>query len=248
MLKYHMIQGRRVFDQEETGALKLNKADRLAEFLRLRVRGGHLRPGQRLPSERELALQSRTSRTTVREVLAALTAEGYLSLKHGPQGGAFVSNLEVPIDRWLRATRANMKAFEDLLDYRVAIDLRVADLAALRRTDEQLREIESAVDSFEAEHWTESLNLSNALFHDQIGRACGNRRLARASWETRCQIWILPFYPAYAECAIGLAEMHRRIYLAIRDRDPGAACAAMSAHIEVGRAELRAVLRAPATP
>src|SRR3954471_10304032 len=99
--------------------------DRLGTAIRL----GLLEPGSRLPPERELADQLRISRSTLRQALTTLVQSGHLVALRGRSGGTFVCD-EPPL-----AERAGTPAGEGagaVLDYRVAIELGPALLAAER--------------------------------------------------------------------------------------------------------------------
>src|SRR5690349_25178318 len=63
---------------------------RIAERLVTAIALGEFEPGQRLPSERELAAMLEVSRTTVREALQRLHAGGYVFTKRGREGGTFI--------------------------------------------------------------------------------------------------------------------------------------------------------------
>jgi GntR family transcriptional regulator, transcriptional repressor for pyruvate dehydrogenase complex len=74
-------------------AVSLGRASRaIVEQIRARVREGKLKPGDRLPSERELCQQFGVSRVTVREGLRILETGGLITIKVGARGGAFVTS------------------------------------------------------------------------------------------------------------------------------------------------------------
>jgi DNA-binding FadR family transcriptional regulator len=66
--------------------------DGILEHIRLRLNAGELVPGDKLPSERDLAEQLGVSRNAVRESLRVLEASGVLTIRKGHTGGAFISN------------------------------------------------------------------------------------------------------------------------------------------------------------
>src|SRR6185295_17279969 len=94
------------------------------------VRTGNLRPGNRLPPERELIEIFRISRPSLREALRALSILGVIESRHG--GGAFVTDLEAqtllaPLDFFLSLSKSNLdEAFES----RRVIEVEIARKAA----------------------------------------------------------------------------------------------------------------------
>ena len=70
-----------------------NAFEQTVERIGRAIRMGLLRPGERLPSERELATQLALSRSTVREALRLLVEGGYLEARRGRGGGTFVAEV-----------------------------------------------------------------------------------------------------------------------------------------------------------
>lgn len=95
-------------------------SDEIIDQIRSQVVEGRLRPGDRLPPERELAASFRVSRNTVREALRSLENTGLLELRKGATGGAFVCE---------QGGNAIVSAFGDLFALGV---FRPADLAEAR--------------------------------------------------------------------------------------------------------------------
>lgn len=103
---------------------------------------GEIRPGQRLPAERELAVRLGVSRPSLREAIRALIALKILESRHGD--GTFVSSLEPhilsePIDFLLQVNRSALVA---LFEARRALEAGATALAAERATDLELAELE----------------------------------------------------------------------------------------------------------
>jgi len=65
--------------------------EEVALQLRAMFTGGHLRPGDRLPPERELSQQLGVSRSALREALRTLEISGVIQLRKGRNGGAFIT-------------------------------------------------------------------------------------------------------------------------------------------------------------
>src|SRR6201994_77223 len=104
--------------------------ERIAERLVTAIALGEFEPGQRLPSERDLAATLEVSRTTVREALQRLHAAGYVTTRRGRGGGTFVLASPTPgteSDEMIRRTL--LPAWEELsevLDFRQLIEQQIA--------------------------------------------------------------------------------------------------------------------------
>ena len=109
-------------------------ADQISERLVTAIALGEYVPGQRLPPERALSSMLGVSRKSLRGSLHSLAAEGYVEIRRGRNGGAFV------LERWLppsaemirRTLGVNWAAFEWLFDLRQMIEPLIARTAASR--------------------------------------------------------------------------------------------------------------------
>jgi DNA-binding FadR family transcriptional regulator len=142
------------------------------------IRAGLLEPGERLPSERELARQMAVGRSSVREAIGMLQVDGIVETR--PGSGSFVA-LDAR-DR-LRAEPASVLQTHDaspfaVLEARESFEPAITRLAAVRArrdafTERLLAEMERLTDPTDAEQraiWSES----DRLFHRQIGAMTGN--------------------------------------------------------------------------
>jgi GntR family transcriptional repressor for pyruvate dehydrogenase complex len=194
-------------------------------------------PGQQLPSERELAARLGVSRTSVRQALVALEVQGVVGRRHG--GGTFL----VSPDRHdtLAALRKRRQRLPDVLEAREALEVKIAELAALRRTDADLAAIASALDCMSEDIAEGGHGLTgDAQFHSAVAAAAHNpllgeimTQLADLITETRIESLTQPGRPQRS-----LAS-HRRIADAITAGDGRKAASAMRAHVRlVGRVML----------
>lgn len=203
--------------------------DRILGF----VTAGQLKPGDRLPSERELALRFGVSRPTVREAMRALSILGVVEVRHG--GGAFVSALDAtsllsPLNFFLALSEVSI---DQLYDARRLIEGEICALAAGRAGTEDVDtldalivEQEKVVDSVEA-----YLKL-DSHFHARLGELSGNPFLARASQSLN--VLGIEFRRAAAnsgEMPRRSVRDHHRITAALRTGDAEAARQAMIAHM-----------------
>src|SRR5690606_37467655 len=110
----------------------------IASQLKALVDAGELRPGERLPTERELCAKLAVSRTAVREALIALELAGIVDVRTGQ--GVFVR------DRASRAPEPAAGTFSpfEILESRLVVEPEAAALGAERRTAAQLRSIGDA--------------------------------------------------------------------------------------------------------
>jgi DNA-binding FadR family transcriptional regulator len=149
---------------ERTSFRPLQRYEQIAERLADDIRSGVLAPGERLPSERDLARTLEVSRASVREALASLALQGVVETRHG--AGTFVVGLppsEPPHD-------ASPSA---VLEARVALEPQVARLAAARALpDETAEKLLAAMEAEPVDIAT--WNASDRLFHRQLAAMTGN--------------------------------------------------------------------------
>lgn len=152
--------------------------ERVVEQIESALRRGELRAGERLPSERELMRLFQVSRSTIREALRVLESDGMLRLRQGdPQGAELLplgpDSLRRPM---VKLARSGGISFEDLLQFRILLDGATSYLAARLHDDEQIAEMEGALDHLRASAGASQKAWSEAdfAFHDAIARASGN--------------------------------------------------------------------------
>jgi DNA-binding FadR family transcriptional regulator len=109
-------------------------AERAAGALLARIRSGEWTIGARLPGETTLAPQLGVGRSTVREAIRLLSARGVLQPRQG--AGVFLSALNIGEEWEILLRRANIVS---VLEVRIAIESEAAELAAVRRSDDDLR-------------------------------------------------------------------------------------------------------------
>ena len=186
--------------------------------------------GDRLPSERDLAVQLQVSRASVSQALVALEVHGVVDVRHGD--GAVI--LDIPGSRQVvTALRARRRRLQEVIEARRAMEITLAALAAERRDDADLAAIEDALDFMEHElERGERGTTGDELFHAAV-TAAGHSGLlsdlmAEISGlvrESRIESLSQPGRPQESLTA------HRAIAAAIRAGDAAAASRAMGDHI-----------------
>ena len=144
------------------------------------VKAGHLKAGDKLPPERELAGQLDVSRPTVREALRALAILGVLEIRHG--GGVYVTALDAaellsPLDFFVSLNSENLA---ELFDARIQFEPMIAGISAERLDDSALHRLQDMVDAqvLHPED-AELFHDTDTEFHKTILEASGNVFLTR---------------------------------------------------------------------
>jgi DNA-binding FadR family transcriptional regulator len=162
-------------------------ADRLVTAIAL----GEFVPGQRLPSERELASALGVSRTTIREAIQRLSALGYVEVRRGRTGGAYVLDGMGPeANEMIRRTLLpEWSTLEGLLDFRQLIEPLIARTAAARKTPEDVDDIREALGGYVgAGDDREASRAADQAVHAAVAKATRNPYLANLSGQIRRQI------------------------------------------------------------
>lgn len=213
---------------------KAGISDVMVEQILSYVKAGQLKPGDKLPSERELAERFAVSRPTVREALRALSVLGVIDIRHG--GGAYVGSLDAdallgPLNFFLSLTDVSMAR---LYEARRLIEGEICALAATVCTPEDIEDLEALIaeqDSVQA-YAQEYLEL-DSRFHARLGHLSGNSFLARASQSLN--VLGIEFRTRAAKTRDTPRRSildHRSIVEALRRKDAEGARKAMAAHME----------------
>jgi GntR family transcriptional repressor for pyruvate dehydrogenase complex len=143
---------------------------------------GELKPGDRLPPERELAEQFGVSRTVIRDAVKTLAGRGILHVKHG--AGIFVTTSEENAIGRLGALSDILPlqgvSLRDLFEIRKVLEAEGAEWAARRRNDHHLKRLRGILeDAYRNSENLEVLSERDAQFHVAIAEASQNLVLVR---------------------------------------------------------------------
>ena len=208
----------------------------IVDQIRLLVRDGHLVPGDRLPSERELCERFGVSRVTVREALRVLEANGLITIKVGARGGAFITT---PTSERVGEGIADLLTLSkitatEVTEARRVFELGIVPLVCERADDEDTRALLEICDRSDAAlaAGTYSMSLS-AEFHVRVARATHNTAI-----EMLVQSFHGPMLMSLRRAKLAAplrghvgTDEHRTFAEAIARRDAAAATAVMSAHL-----------------
>ena len=202
--------------------------ERVVEQVEQAVFSGRLKPGSRLPSERDLMAQFGVSRSTVREALRVLQSDGLIQSRPGdPRGpevlAASTKNLRKSV---VRLARADSMSLAELLQFRMVLEGSAYVLAAQFRTESQLAEMAAALAAMTAALDVGYAEFSDAdvTFHDAVARATQNTLIIVCSNVVRgVVVDLIAKRLAYADDRRGLmltyVRHHSEVLQAIRDGD-----------------------------
>jgi GntR family transcriptional repressor for pyruvate dehydrogenase complex len=222
---------------------------------------GHLRAGDRLPPERHLVTQLGVSRPTVRSALRALAAMGVVEARHG--SGTYIPEGPPKLDSQPLSFLAALHGFtrDEMFEARRVLEVGAAGMAAERASGHDLAAIAEEVASLFASMEDPQLFLVHDMqFHRTVAVASRNPIVASLI-EMVSTLFFEHRRPTAGRATDrnlrDAANMHRRIYLAIRERDPQQARTLMDDHLrqaamhhaeEVQNAVVRPVAPRPAEP
>ncbi len=209
--------------------------EQVVSYVRARIEQGLLRPGDRLPAERDLATEIGVSRPTVRAGLRALAAMGVVQSRHG--SGTYIPAGPPTLGSEALGFLAALHGFtrEEMYEARRILEVGAAGLAAERATPGQLAAMaEEVANLFASMNDPIGFLVHDIEFHRSVAAASANPIIA-AVMEMISEL----YYERRRETAEratdrnlhDAADMHRRVYQAIRSHDPQAARAAMNEHL-----------------
>jgi DNA-binding FadR family transcriptional regulator len=222
-----------------------NPFEETVERLLQAIKLGVVVPGDRLPSERDLAARLNVSRVTLREAIHALTEAGYVESRRGRYGGTFV-NEQLPTPRRTSAKRLARElgnGLDDALVLRSALETGAAEAAAARSLSSGEREhLRRRLDETSAASLSDYRRLDSRL-HLAIAEVSGSASLTSATADVRMRLnELLDAIPLLERNIQHSNEQHQVIVDAILAGDPEAARRAMQEHLSGTAALLRAFL------
>ena len=208
-------------------------AELVVDHVRGQIERAELRPGDRLPPERELALRIGVSRPSVRAGLRSLSAMGVVHTRHG--SGTYIADGPPQLDSRPLSLLASLHGFtnEQMFEARRVLEVGVAGLAAERASGEQIAVMaEEVAGMFASVEDQQAFLMHDIRFHRAVAMASGNPILASlvemvSSLHFEHRRRTMPRGRDLRETAI----IHRNIYHAVRAHDADRARREMSVHL-----------------
>ena len=218
-------------------AVSLNRVSQvIVDQIKLLLRQGRLKPGDRLPSERELCERFGVSRVTVREALRVLEANGLIDVRVGAKGGAFVTS---PTSQQIGEGLADLLNLSpltaaDVTEARQVFELGIVPLLVERATDEDIAALREMVQLHQAALKRGDYDMSmSADFHVRVAACTHNPAI-----EMLVQSFHRPMLASLIEAKVMAplmghrgAQEHAAFIDAIADRDADRALEIMSKHL-----------------
>jgi len=219
--------------------------EKIADHIKQQILDGKLKPGDKLPSDKELCQHYSVGRSTIREALSALKIMGLIESRQG-EGSTIckVDPEDVKMPDFSGFLLSDQSILE-LMEARKLLEISNAEVAASRRTDEDLMKFQQILNRMQVHLLNEEESKKeDMLFHHTIAEATHNtimvklletisEQMDKAMREIRRAGFLNP-----ASAQRLLAE-HTAIYQAIKDQDAEKAQQSMKSHLEYFESEIR---------
>lgn len=222
---------------------KKNYSEQVFDHLFNEIKSGRMKPGDRLPNERDLSQDLGVSRPSLREALRAMTQLGLVTTRHG--GGTYINNYD---DVYLMSILQFISVISDdllvdLIQVRKTLEAEATRLAAVNATDEDLQKIEAVAQERAAlclryqddlKPVREDLNTLDYEFHKQIAEASKNKVIT--AFITSIHATFTEHQnrvAAKAGIAQSVNEKHIDIVNALKKRDADLARKTMYEHLQM---------------
>ena len=211
--------------------------EHISEQIRNLIYAGSIRPGERLPSERELAEQFQTGRLAVREAFRVLEEMGLIYIKKGKTGGAYIRefNKSVFSKSLTDAIESAMPSMEDLMEARAGLETLTVGFAIERMSPDDLQALKQNI-SEASQLINKGISSSEVQinFHILLAKAAGNSTLETLlkSIMNVLQLFLLKGIEPSREHLDKHLNDHKDILKTIQDKQPEKAKRQIVKHIQ----------------
>ena len=196
---------------------------------------GHYKSGEKLPSERELTEQFRVSRGVIREAIRVLEVTGFVVMRQGQTGGAFVTDLSFDhiSSAFLDLFMANKVSIPEMAKVRYHIEPEIARLAAARITEQgaELLTLAQEEEFVEPRDYNDRVDRHQKV-HLLLAEMCGNHffeAIARSMLALTKEV-VEAVEPDHK--ALHLSGEHAAVIEAVISGDDHRAAEAMRVHLD----------------
>ena len=225
-------------DIEVNPVKKENLPEKIIREIKHLIHSGQITPGSRLPGERTLANLLNVSRSSLREALKALSILGVIENRHGDGNFISASPNDWPMEPLSIFLSVKRGAMIDLIEARQGLEITVAELAAQRRTAEDIEAMAQCIFKMQRSQDRPTQFYQDDLeFHKYLAAASKNPviedllgKIYTLSIATRTEIYQFDRH-FFAYISFDISE-HEKLFLSIKNRNPSEAVACMSRHMK----------------
>lgn len=217
---------------------KVRVYEQVIEQIKDSIEQGQIHSGQKLPSERELAVLFHVSRSVIREAMSVLNASGVLDIRPGI--GVFLADDEeqLLVQRMNRVLKKDSVHVLELIEVRQGLEGQAAYLAAQRATPKDMEKIKQALHALESAVMSQDVAANEDFaFHAAIIRASKNETIIEMT-RLLSDRFLAGLNESRSESlkepkkAERVLREHRAIFQAIADKDAEYARSLMLGHLE----------------
>lgn len=212
-------------------------SEAIVHRIKKQISEGRLLAGHKLPAEREMARQFKTSRVSVREAYRSLEELGLLRIRRGADGGAFIEQIDhAPVLRSLALVMALSKtSHKELTEARMLLEPPIAQLAALRARKEDIARLERVLVQEEEDAKRRGpFRPTDSQFHRSLAECARNLPLfvlMNALADLIAEAASTLDVSIRAKHRLTNCAYHRQIFEAVKRRDGATAYAIMAEHV-----------------
>jgi GntR family transcriptional regulator, transcriptional repressor for pyruvate dehydrogenase complex len=216
--------------------------EHVVERLRRSIWLGQVVPGDRLPSERELAEAFGVSRVTIREALRVLQGEGLIKSRRGNGGGTVIRDLEYSRAERVMHMLRSREQLGHVHQLRLAVEPMAAALAAAHATADEIARLEETQCALFASTGVDAFRRADSAFHLGVAAASANPILAEVIEDARAKLFVVLDVADFEVRQETSGRAHAQILAAITEHDAPRAEQLMKQHLEDAWAEITAII------
>ena len=195
--------------------------EEITELIKEKIFSGEFKPGDQLPTERDMAQMVQVSRSAVREAYHALELLGIVQIRKGVDGGTFIrepNNLSITqsINDLLRLRGISL---DEMMETRMVLEKDLAAMAIKRITPDGIKKLENCIkESFEVLNQNKPAHRENIKFHLCLAELSGNRLLLMV-YNSVMDLFKMVLHSAGANYEMSkiIAEEHQKILFLLKN-------------------------------
>ncbi|AJR05077.1 FadR family transcriptional regulator [Photobacterium gaetbulicola] len=225
------------------GSTKGRRTQQLAESIKAWIVEQSLAPGDRLPNEQQIMELFDASKSTVRESMRILEAQGILATKTGPKGGAFVAEMGESKAQSLLSNYLFFKdiSISDIYQIRQSLEPDVAASLAGKLSEQQLQRLEAQIEKYATPpadiYQEQAHHIASIEFHSLLASYSNNELLKfivrfTAQMLTDLTIYKKLYAPENHQLWLTGVQSQKQLVAALRSGDAEQAKQVMSQHMQ----------------